>query len=107
MQRPHFRIGLRTVKTALSVMVSLFLASMFGKLSIFPALASGSVMSRTFEEGLLECRTQAVGICIGGILGCLTVLLATNPPIWVISLGVMVIIFLCSSLRVVFSCSLS
>lgn len=107
MQRPTFRIGLRTIKTALAVMLSLFLASLFGELSIFPALASIAVMSRTFDDGLRECRCQALGILIGGFFGCLTAFLCPVPPIWVMGLGVMAIIFLCSSFHVGFSCSLS
>ena len=105
--RPRFRIGLRTIKTALSVMLSLYLASFFGELSIFPALASVSVMSRTFDDGLRECRNQAVGIVIGGVFGCGTVFLLPDPPIWVMGLGVMVIIFICASFHMGFSCSLS
>ena len=105
--RPRFRLGLRTIKTALSVMLSLYIASFFGELSIFPALASVSVMSRTFDEGFKECRNQAVGIFIGGLFGCLTVYLFPAPPIWLMSLGVMVIIFVCASFHVGFSCSLS
>ena len=63
----RFRIGLRTLKTALAVTVSLLIASLLGDLSIFPALSAFAVMARTFEEGLQECRNQAVGIAIGGI----------------------------------------
>ena len=107
MPRPHFRIGLRTVKTALAVMISMFIASLLGDLSIFPALSAIAVMSRTFEEGLRECRNQAVGILIGGLFGIAISLIYPNPPIWVMSLGVMAIIFVCASIRVVFSCGLS
>ena len=103
----RFRIGLRTLKTALAVTVSLLIASLLGDLSIFPALSAFAVMARTFEEGLQECRNQAVGIAIGGFLGCMTVLIHPHPPIWVISLGVMAIIVLCTSLRVTYSCGLS
>ena len=105
--RPRFRLGLRTIKTALSVMLSLYIASFFGELSIFPALASVSVMSRTFNEGLRECRNQAVGIVIGGIFGCAIAYLVPHPPIWVMGLGVMFIIIFCASFHVGFSCSLS
>ena len=105
--RPRFRLGLRTVKTALSVMLSLSIASFFGELSIFPALASISVMSRTFNEGLRECRNQAVGILIGGLFGCAAAFFFPSPPIWVMGIGVMLIIFLCASFHVGFSCSLS
>lgn len=102
---PH--LGLRTFKTALSVVVSMLIASLFGEPSIFPALSSIAVMSRTFDEGLKECRNQAVGIPIGGVLGCVTVLLWGRPPIWLMGLGVMVIIFVCTSLHAAYSCSLS
>lgn len=107
MHRPKFRIGLRTIKTAVAVIISLFIASLFGELSIFPALASISVMSRTFDEGLRECRNQAVGIFIGGVFGCVTATAFPNPPIWGIGLGILLIMVACSSFHVVFSCSLS
>ena len=107
MRRPRFRIGLRTVKTALAVIISLFITSLFGEVTIFPALSSIAVMSRTFDEGLLECRNQAVGICIGGLFGCLTAILFPDPPIWGIGIGILFIMAACSSLKVVFSCSLS
>ena len=107
MPRPKFRIGLRTVKTTLAVILSLFVASLFGELSIFPALASISVMSRTFDEGLKECRNQAVGIFLGGVFGCVTATAFPNPPIWGIGLGILLIMVACASFNVVFSCSLS
>jgi len=102
---PH--IGLRTVKTALAVICSMFAASFFGELSIFVPLSAIAVMSRTFSDGLQECRVQAIGITIGGVLGCLTVKLWPNPPILMMGFGVMVIIFLCTSLKVAFSCGLA
>jgi len=107
MPRPKFRIGLRTVKTALAVIISLFVSSLFGEVSIFPALASIAVMSRTFDEGLKECRNQAVGILIGGLFGCFTAFFCPNPPIWGIGLGILLIMVACASFHVVFSCSLS
>ena len=78
MPRPKFRLGLRTLKTTIAVIISMFITSLFGTLSIFPALAAISVMSRTFDEGLRECQNQAVGIFIGGLFGCVT---ATAFPI--------------------------
>lgn len=89
------------------MVLSLFVASMLGDLSIFPALAAISVMSRTFEEGLMECRNQAIGILIGGLFGFLIGEFYPEPPIWLIGLGVMAIIVLCASFRIGFSCSLS
>ena len=100
-------IGPRTLKTALAVVFSMVLASFFGELSIFPALSAIAVMSRAFTDGLQECRNQAVGITIGGILGCHTCLVCPDPPILLMGVGVVVVIFLCTSLHVAFSCSLS
>lgn len=105
--QPQFRLGLRTIKTALSVMLSLYVTSLFGELTIFPALASIGVMSRTFDEGLNECRSQAIGIIVGGLFGCLAALAFPNPPAWLIAFGVMIIIFLCASFHVGFATSLS
>lgn len=107
MSHPRFRLGLRTLKTALAVMIAMFLASLLGTTSIFPALSAIAVMSRSFDEGLRECRNQAVGILIGGIFGIAVSLLCPEPPIWAMSLGVMSIIFVCASIRVVFSCGLA
>jgi len=107
MKRYIPKIGLRTFKTALAVIISMFLASLFGELTIFVPLSAIAVMSKTFSEGLQECRVQAVGILIGGILGCLTAMILPNPPILFMGIGVIVIIFLCTSLKVAFSCGLS
>lgn len=107
MPHPKFRLGLRTIKTALAVIISLFISSLFGDLSIFPALAAIAVMSRTFDEGLQECRNQAVGILIGGLFGCFTAMVFPDPPIWGIGLGILLIMVACSSFHLVFSSSLS
>ena len=107
MPRPKFRLGLRTLKTTIAVIISMFITSLFGTLSIFPALAAISVMSRTFDEGLRECQNQAVGIFIGGLFGCVTATAFPNPPIWGIGLGILLIMVACASFNVVFSCSLS
>ena len=107
MKRYIPKIGLRTFKTALAVMLSMFVASLFGELTIFVPLSAIAVMSKTFSEGLQECKVQAVGILIGGALGCLTAMIRPNPSILFMGLGVMAIIFLCTSLKAAFSCGLA
>ena len=39
-RRTHVRVGLRTLKTALAVGLALYIVSLFGEISIFPALAA-------------------------------------------------------------------
>lgn len=106
-RRARMRVGLRTLKTAFAVSLSLFLVSLFGEISIFPALAAISVMSPTFEDALRECRSQAVGILIGGVLGCITVKLWPSPAIWFMGLGVIAIFALCAARKLEYAGALS
>lgn len=106
-RRTHVRVGLRTLKTALSVGVALYIVSLFGSISIFPALAAIAVMRPTFEDAVNECRSQGVGILIGGILGCLAVKLWPNCPIWLMGLGVIVILTFCAAYRLEYAGALS
>lgn len=106
-QRTHVRVGLRTLKTALAVSIALYIVSLFGTISIFPALAAIAVMSPTFEAALQECRSQGVGILVGGVLGCLTVKLCPSCPIWVMGLGVIVILTFCARFHLEYAGALS
>ena len=106
-RRARMRVGLRTLKTALAVVLSLFLVSLFGEPSIFPALAAIAVMSPTFEDALRECRSQAVGIVLGGVLGCAAVRLWPDPAIWFMGLGVILIFSFCAARRLEYAGALS
>lgn len=106
-RRTHVRVGLRTLKTAISVGISLYIVSLFGSISIFPALAAIAVMRPTFEDAVNECRSQGVGILIGGVLGCVAVKLWPNCPIWLMGLGVIVILTFCAAYRLEYAGALS
>lgn len=105
--RPRVRVGLRTLKTALAVGLSLFVVSLFGELSIFPALAAIAVMSPTFEDAIGVCRAQMVGILVGGVLGCITVKLWPSPAIWFMGLGIVLIFTFCAARRLEYAGTLS
>lgn len=107
MKHPHFRIGLRTAKTALAVIISMLIVSSFGTLTIFPALAAIVVMSRTFDEGLQECKNQGVSILIGGVIGYFTATVFPDTSIWIMGLGILLVIGICSGFGLSFSCGLS
>lgn len=106
-RRTHVRVGLRTLKTALAVGIALYIVSLFGKISIFPALAAIAVMSPTFEDALRECRSQGVGILVGGVLGCLTVTLWPDCPIWFMGVGVILILSFCAARHLEYAGALS
>ena len=106
-RRTHVRVGLRTLKTALAVSVSLYIVSLFGAISIFPALAAIAVMRPTFEDALRECRSQGVGILVGGVLGCLAVKLWPACPIWLMGLVVILILTFCARFHLEYAGALS
>ncbi|MBR3867525.1 MAG: hypothetical protein IKM54_07020 [Butyricicoccus sp.] len=106
-RRAHVRVGLRTLKTALAVGLALYVVSLFGEISIFPALAAIAVMSPTFEDALRECKSQGVGILIGGVLGCTAVKLWPGCPIWFMGLGVVLILSFCAARHLEYAGALS
>lgn len=106
----HFP-GLRIVKTALAVALSVLLAQLLTQepLSLFYAafgalIAMETTVSRALRQGL----TQLVGVVCGTLLGYASVLLFPPPaPFWVIGLGVFLLLFLLNALRLNFSASLA
>lgn len=68
----RFRIGLRTVKTAVAVILSMLIIASFGVSStkmIFAMLGAMATMEPTFKGSVEACLTQIVGLAFGTILG--------------------------------------
>lgn len=105
MNRNKFHIGLRTVKTALAVSLSLLAARLLGStLPIFAAIGAISVMSRTFSDSLQECLTQLAGTLIGVFIASVFVLLLPQPSFFVfMGCGTLLVILLCLRLRINFA----
>ncbi len=111
MQKKHsrFHIGLRTVKTAVAVIVSMVLVDYYGSGSdsrlIFAMLGAMAAVMPTFKDSLASCLTQVVGLFFGAMAGVILRMLPINELLSV-GIGIVMVITLYNGLRVRFSPSL-
>lgn len=109
MSRPHYHIGLRTVKTGAAVVLALMLDSLRGadSLPIFAAIGAIVVMSRTLADSITAATTQLAGTVCGAVAGCLFVLLLPNDRMLAVGLGLILLIPICHPLRIGFAVPLT
>jgi len=99
----RYRIGLRTVKTSLAVMVSLLIPHLFGVDTMegfYAGIAAVVVMRETAQESVQIGMGRFIGTLIGGALGLVVVRLQSLIPcysdglyILIVPLGVMLAIY--------------
>ena len=102
------RIGLRTAKTTMAIIISMVLVHFYGTTDskyIFAMLGAMGAMEHTFQESLEACLTQVVGVLFGAITS-LVLLLLPIPSIIQCAIGILLTITLYNSLRIRFSPSL-
>ncbi len=103
--------GLRVIKTALAVTLSVMLVRQFvtDSLSVFYAAFGALIaMDTTFSKSLMQGLTQLVGVLAGTVFGYVSVLLFPGAtPAWLAGLGVLLLIVLCISMKLPFTASLS
>lgn len=99
------KLGLRTVKTALAVVISLALAELFGRSDgklIFAVLGVMAAVQPTFKESWESCLTQILGVILGAIAGVALHLIPISPAI-TSGIGVLLVIVGYNSLGIRFS----
>ncbi len=108
-KRLHIPIGLRTIKTAAAVIISMMLVDAYGATPsklIFAMLGAMAAVQPTFKESLESCLTQFVGVFLGALAG--IVLLALKlPSLMAAGIGIVGVITLYNGLRIRFSPSLA
>lgn len=108
MKRRKIHVGLRTVKTAVAVIIAMMLVEPYGATSsklILAMLGAMAAVQPTFKESLEACVTQTVGVIVGAAVGVLFVALPTGPLASVL-LGIILIITVYNLLPSAFSPSL-
>ena len=102
------RIGLRTLKTAAAVIISILIVDQYGATTskvILAMLGAMAAVQTTFTESLESCLTQIVGVLFGALAG--IVLLATPlPALAATGIGIVLVITLYNAFRIRFSPSL-
>lgn len=92
----RFRIGLRTIKTAVAVILSMIIVDSYGATTsklIFAMLGAMAAVQPTFKESLESGMTQIIGTLFGALMG--VVLLALKvPPLVATGIGIIMVIAL-------------
>lgn len=101
LEKTQFHIGMRNLKTALAILVCLLIYQVIPGSASYACITALIVMQSTLEESLEQARNRVVGIVIGGVMGAVFSYAARMIPfsilrIFVISLGVTLLIFLCN-----------
>ena len=82
MKRRKIHVGLRTVKTAVAIIIAMVLVEPYGATSsrlILAMLGAMAAVQPTFKESLESCVTQTVGVLFGVAAGVVLVALPTGP----------------------------
>ena len=104
----RLHIGMRTLKTTASVLISMIIVESYGATDsrlIFAMLGAMAAVQPTFKESLEATVSQILGVIIGAAAG--IVLLALNlPPLIAIGVGIVLLITFYNLLGVQYSPSL-
>lgn len=107
-QKKRLHIGLRTIKTAAAVVISMMIVDTYGATTsklIFAMLGAMAAVQPTFKESLASCLTQIVGVIFGALVGVLLLALPLSPLV-ATGIGIILVITLYNALRIQFSPSL-
>ena len=107
-RRSRFHIGLRTVKTVISVVLAMLVVEPLGATTsrlIFAMLGAMAAVQPTFKESLESCISQIVGVIFGALAGVLLLKLPLHPLV-ATGIGMVLVITLYNALRIRFSPSL-
>lgn len=105
----QFRVGLRTIKTAVAVIVSMIIVDMYGATTsklIFAVLGAMAAVQPTFRDSLDSCITQTIGVLFGAVMGVLLLALPIHSLV-AAGAGIILVISLYNTLHIRFSPSLS
>lgn len=103
------RIGPRTLKTALAVILSIIAVYFYGSSTsnlIFATIGALSAMGATFRESLESCISQIAGVIFGVVAGVL-LLSMHMPPLLASGIGIIIVITFYNILHISFSPSLA
>lgn len=108
-KRSRFHIGLRTLKTAAAVVISMLIVETYGATTsrlIFAMLGAMAAVQTNFKESLLSCTTQIIGVLLGSAVGIVLMLLPI-PSLAAAGIGMVLMITVYNVFRIRFSPSLS
>ncbi len=103
--RIKVHIGMRTVKTAVSVLLAMAIAQRFGTTDsrlVFAMLGAQAAMEPTFKASLESCLTQIVGVMFGALIG-IVLQMMPIPGLLAAGIGIVAVITLYNAFGIRFS----
>ena len=103
-----FRVGMRTAKSAVAVMIAMTVVYFYGVTTsriIFAVLGAMEAMQPTIKASLRSCLTQVTGVISGAILGLALNALGLHPLITT-GIGIVAVISIYNAFSIQFSPSL-
>ncbi|WP_310605125.1 aromatic acid exporter family protein [Anaerosporobacter sp.] len=116
MNELNLKLGLRTIKSAIAVFVCIIISYLFKNRDaiFFSGVAAIVCMQQTHKESFKTGMYRFLGTFIGGIIGFFVIIIGTFfskysnlIDVFVISIGVLLLIYLCNMLRFHLSVSIS
>jgi len=107
-QHSRFHIGLRTLKTAVAVVIAMMIVDAYGATPsklIFAMLGAMAAVQPTFKESVEACLSQIIGVLFGSLAGLVLISLPL-PSLVATGIGIILTITLYNGLRIRFSPSL-
>ena len=105
---PKIHIGLRTIKTAAAIVISMFIVDFLGTSAsklIFAMLGAMAAVQPTFKESWDSCFAQIVGVLFGSFAS-IVLLMLPVPPLVATGIGMVLVITLYNALHIRYSPSL-
>lgn len=107
-RRTRFRIGMRTIKTVVAVIIAMIVVqtniSPYSNLTL-AMLGAVAAVQPSFKESIDSCRAQIIGTVLGGIVGNI-LLLTPLPTIVITGIAVVVVITVYNLLHINYAPSL-
>lgn len=100
-----FHIGLRTIKTAIAVIISMIIVEFLGTSEskfIFAMLGAMAAVQPTFKESVESSLTQIIGVVFGAVLAVILQFMHL-PPLVATGIGIVLVITLYNMLHLRFS----
>ena len=101
----HFHVGLRTLKTAVAVILSMVIVNAFGTTDsrlIFAMLGAMAAVQTTFKDSLESSLTQIVGVLFGAVVS-MGLLLIPVHPLAIAGIGIILVISLYNAFGIRYS----
>lgn len=108
-KKAKIKIGLRTLKTAAAVVISMAVVNIFGATTsklTFAMLGAMAAMQPTFKESFESCLTQFLGVFFGALVSVFLIQTQINPLV-AAGIGIIIVITSYNAVHIDFSPSLA